>query len=239
MTLQPEYTCRSLGENVLLLEWPARITPGVLQVILDLQETIVAAAIPGLLESYHTYHTLALIYDPQTLSHYELEQKILAVSVSSGTVKKIRWYIPVYYNGEELEQLATQKGLKSEELIKIHSETTYLLYFYGFLPGFMYLGGLDERLHAQRKPTPVQAVPAGSLAIGGAQTGIYPTQSPGGWHIIGQSPLRFFIPHTEPPCFASPGDEIVFEPVDALAFREIAGEVEAGTYQLKKDQSDG
>jgi inhibitor of KinA len=126
------------------------------------------------------------------------------------------WLVPVCYEldyGKDLENLAKTKGLGIEELIALHSSTTYRIHFFGFLPGFMYLNGLPEILHSARKAVPERAVPAGSVAIGGSQTGIYPRQSPGGWHIIGRTPLALFDAEKNPPVWASPGDSLRFVPI--------------------------
>ena len=123
------------------------------------------------------------------------------------------WQVPVCYGGgygKDLEALALAKGLPADELIKLHASTRYRIHFFGFLPGFMYLNGLPEILHTARKAVPDRAVPAGSVAIGGSQTGIYPSQSPGGWHIIGRTPLVLFDAEKNPPVWASPGDSLRF-----------------------------
>lgn len=126
--------------------------------------------------------------------------------------KKI-WQIPVCYEFEcarDLATLAKSKNLSPEELIRKHSSKPYRMHFYGFLPGFMYLQGLPKKLHSPRKSLPDKDVPAGSVAIGGSQTGIYPRNSPGGWHLIGQTPINLFDPNSMPPVWAEPGDRIQF-----------------------------
>lgn len=127
------------------------------------------------------------------------------------------WEIPVCYGheyGKDLGSLAIDHRMRVNELIQLHSSVTYRLHFYGFLPGFMYLNGLPEQLHTPRKSVPDRSVDAGSVAIGGSQTGIYPKESPGGWHIIGRSPLSMFDSERNPPVWAIPGDQIKFEPID-------------------------
>lgn len=127
------------------------------------------------------------------------------------------WEIPVCYGhefGKDLGSLAVEHRVTVNELIQLHSSVTYRLHFFGFLSGFMYLNGLPSRLHTPRKPVPDRSVNAGSVAIGGSQTGIYPMESPGGWHIIGRSPITFFDPNKNPPVWAEPGDQIRFVPID-------------------------
>jgi inhibitor of KinA len=131
------------------------------------------------------------------------------------------WEVPVCYSeskGKDLKILAARKNMSKEELISLHSNPSYRIYFFGFLPGFMYLNGLHEVLHTPRKSVPELIVPAGSVAIGANQTGIYPSQSPGGWHLIGTSPLVFFDPKSKPPVWASPGELIVFRPITEKEF---------------------
>lgn len=131
------------------------------------------------------------------------------------------WEIPVCYEpefGTDLRRLAEEKKLSLSQFIEVHCAPSYRIHFFGFLPGFFYLNGLEERLHTPRKAVPNLRVPSGSVAIGGAQTGIYPGDSPGGWHIIGRTPLSLFNPDTEPPVWAKVGDQIRFYPVSAAQF---------------------
>lgn len=134
------------------------------------------------------------------------------------------WEIPVCYaseTGRDLEALAKAKNISQKQLVDLHSQSLYRIHFYGFLPGFMYLNGLNEKLHSARKPVPDRAVPAGSIAIGGAQTGIYPSSSPGGWHLIGQTPISLFDTRQVTPVFASVGDRITFIPISLIEFERL------------------
>ena len=126
--------------------------------------------------------------------------------------------IPVCYEGEmapDLEEVARRAGLAADEVIAIHSAAEYAVRVVGFLPGFPYLGGLDPRLVTPRRDTPRKRVPAGSVGIGGAQTGIYPLESPGGWNIIGRTDARLFVPQRTPPALLAVGDRVRFRPVSA------------------------
>ena len=124
-------------------------------------------------------------------------------------------------------------GLSSKEIIQIHSGTDYLVYMLGFLPGFVYLGGLDERIHAPRLTTPRVKIPAGAVGIGGSQTGVYPLDSPGGWRLIGRTPLRMYDPDREEPFLCNAGDYIRFCPIEETDYREIEAQVKTGTYQAR------
>jgi len=124
--------------------------------------------------------------------------------------------IPVRYGGEngpDLAYVARQCGCSERDVIQMHSEREYVVYFIGFQPGFPYLGGLDSRLQVPRRVEPRQVVPAGSVAIAGEQTGIYPLRSPGGWHLIGKTDLQLFDPMRTPPSLLAPGDRVVFLPL--------------------------
>ena len=132
------------------------------------------------------------------------------------------WQVPVCYDpdyGQDLNSLAEAKNLPLAKLIQLHSEPVYRIHFFGFLPGFFYLNGLSQRLHTPRKSVPLLAVPPGSVAIGGSQTGIYPMQSPGGWHIIGRSPISLFDIKQPIPVWAKPGEQIQFEPISTSQFQ--------------------
>ena len=164
----------------------------------------------------------------------EIEEIRLQIP-SQVPIKKNRWSIPVCYDlefGTDLNVLAKALNMDKEEVIHIHSSTAYLLFFYGFLPGFMYLGGLSEKLFLPRKDVPQRRVEKGSVAIGGKQTGIYPLSSPGGWWIIGRTPAQLFDFRSKNMVMAQPGDEIRFEIVDQSLFDYLQKEEAAGRYTI-------
>ena len=138
---------------------------------------------------------------------------ISSISVAPSSLSKKIWEIPVCYEhefGTDLGGVALGKRMRVNDLIDLHSEGIYRIHFFGFLPGFMYLSGLPEVLHTPRKAVPDRSVARGSVGIGGSQTGIYPMESPGGWHILGRTPVRLFESNQNPPVWASPGDQIQF-----------------------------
>ena len=143
--------------------------------------------------------------------------KDLYSSITSQDILTSRlWYIPVCYDesfGIDLEVLSQAKKISKKTIVERHTKAIYAVYFIGFLPGFLYLGGLNSDLHLDRKTTPNLNVKKGSVGIGGKQTGIYPQDSPGGWHIIGNSPLELFNPKQNPPCFLKAGDKVKFHPI--------------------------
>ena len=147
------------------------------------------------------------------------------------------WQIPVCYDvefGKDLQEISNITNLEISEIIKLHSEKLYRVYFIGFLPGFCYLGGLNERLFLERKPNPRLHVAKGSVAIGGKQTGIYPAESAGGWNIIGKTPVDFFNVCLEHPCFVKAGDFIKFITVGKEEFFQIEKEVKDTSYEISK-----
>lgn len=136
--------------------------------------------------------------------------------------------IPVCYDvefGIDLKDVADHAGVSIEEVIRLHSSATYVVHFLGFSPGFGYLGSLPEALHVPRLATPRKRVAAGMVAIGGSQTGIYPVDSPGGWRLIGRTPLKMFDPHRDDPTLVHPGEHVRFQPIDRATFTMMtAGE---------------
>jgi KipI family sensor histidine kinase inhibitor len=132
--------------------------------------------------------------------------------------------IPVCYDiefGPDLRDVAQHAGVPVEDVVRLHSLPTYLVYFLGFSPGFSYMGGLPEVLRTPRLPTPRPRIAGGSVGIAGGQTGIYPVDSPGGWRLIGRTPLRMFDPLATPPTRLQPGDRLKFEAIDRAAFEDI------------------
>lgn len=227
---------------MLLVEWPKKISKEILIEITDLQNAIEKKQFEGVIETYPSYQILAVAFDPEITS-FELLCKELDGLISEKTnTKRFKWTIPVCYHEEhglDLNTFSKATGLSIEEIISFHSNQVYTVHFIGFLPGFMYLGGLNEKLHLPRKSSPTRSIPKGSVAIGGSQTGIYPTASPGGWNVIGNSPVSFFDPRTNPPCFAKPGDELVFQPISLNTYRLIELEISTGTYSLKNEKING
>lgn len=225
------------SKKAILLEWPAEVKPDILQDILKFKDVIAKQLKP--LEIISSYNAILLEFenDIDFLKDRARLKRLYKKSVNVSSARTL-FHIPVSYDpefGPDIQELSQSLGMQTEEIIQLHSDPDYLVYFIGFLPGFCYLGGLDSRLHFPRKEEPRPLVPKGSVGIAGAQTGIYPGDSPGGWQIIGNSPVRFFDPQQDPPCFARPGDQIRFYPVDRVAYESISRKVDDGQFTLKKE----
>jgi len=223
------------------VEWPQKIDENILNDIILYKDRLKNSSIKDIVDINHTYNSLLISYNAIIEKIYDtvLDLKIIYNSKDSkkNGVQKL-WKIPVCYDSvlaPELDDYADQKALGIEEIIKLHTSSIYIVYFIGFLPGFLYLGGLDKRLHIPRKDTPNLNVKKGAVAIGGKQTGIYPQNSPGGWHVIGNTPLKFFEVSKVIPCFASSGDKLQFYPVDLNTYNDIRTLVDAGVYQLESE----
>lgn len=229
----PRY--RPAGDGALSVEFAAEISPAVNGRVRALLAALDAGAPPGLLDLVPAYRTLLIVYDPLVLPHAALLERLRSLERTAAAVPPPSRgvTIPVAYGGEfgpDLVAVAAHAGLSPEATIARHSAERYLVYFLGFSPGFPYLGGLDPALATPRLAQPRQSVPAGSVAIGGEQTGIYPQATPGGWRIIGRTPLRLYDPAAPEPALLRPGDELRLRPIDAAEFADLGEQVAAGRY---------
>ena len=181
----------------------------------------------GVIEFVPSYTDLLVTYDPLVLSYTEL-LKYLKKAVSEledVDLPKVRIIeIPVCYGdefGEDMEAVKKETALSLEKIVEYHSAPKYLVYMLGFTPGFCYLGGMDHKIATPRKEVPSQLIKAGSVGIAANQTGIYPIDSPGGWQIIGRTPLKIFDPEAEDQFLISAGDYIKFKPIDKSEYERI------------------
>jgi KipI family sensor histidine kinase inhibitor len=205
-----------LGDSALLIQLGEEIDITVNRSVHALTALLQAAPFRGLIETVPAYRTVLVHYDPLILTETEIRNRVLAKldQVADMHAKKPRQLsVPVRYGGEygvDLEFVAEYHRLHVEEVIRIHSEKIYTVYMMGFTPGFPYMGRLDDAIMTPRLETPRTRVPAGTVAIAGSQTGIYPIDSPGGWRLIGHTSVRLFDPEAEIPFLFSPGDEVKF-----------------------------
>lgn len=222
MTTSFQARCQPLGERAVLLDFPG--TPPSLELqqgLWRLRERLLAMddgrgqvidCVPGM-------GNLSWVFDPEQLDSATASARLLKLwqaqlgrpAPPAGQGRRVE--IPVHYGGEagpDLDGIARQHGMPARELVRRHSEAEYCVFFLGFLPGFAYLDGLPAALHTPRRATPRTAVPAGSVGIGGSQTGIYPCASPGGWQLIGRTALPLFDADAHPPTLLQPGDRLKF-----------------------------
>jgi KipI family sensor histidine kinase inhibitor len=207
-----------LGDSSLLIQLGDEIDLAVNQRVHVLASLIEASSINGIIETVPAYATLLVHYDPLILSFTQIKKHLQTkiAHVNETTSPKPRQVeVPVRYGGEygiDLESVATHLHLRVEAIIRIHSEKIYTVFMMGFTPGFPYMGKLDDAIIMPRLETPRMRVPAGTVAIAGSQTGIYSIDSPGGWRLIGWTPLQLFNPESNSPFLFSPGDEVKFIP---------------------------
>ncbi len=228
------------GDSALIVELGNEISPIInykLKKITDYLDSLKHKAIKDLLP---TYRSIIVYYDPMILSFDELknmvEQNCTADDDSILSVQKEIIEVPVLYGGEygpDIENIASHNNLSVEEVIKIHTSGEYLVYMLGFTPGFPYLGGMDKRIATPRLTTPRTKIPAGSVGIAGEQTGLYPIESPGGWQLLGRTPLNFFDPMKENPFIVTSGQYIKFTAISKKEYDEITEQVKNGTYTVK------
>jgi inhibitor of KinA len=177
-----------------------------------------AASLPGVSDVVPAYASLAVHYDPVTIGYRDLRSRLMEAlhepHAPDSERRRTAHLIPVRYNGEDLAEVADRTGLTPDEVARIHSSADYRVFVIGFVPGWAYLGPLDERLILPRRESPRKRVPAGSVAIAEAQTGIYPLATPGGWHLIGTTDVGMFDVHRDPPSLVSVGDYVRFERIE-------------------------
>lgn len=234
-------TFRIFGEQTLLLDWPAKIDLETHEKVMTFSSLIRHFFAEDILDLVPTYHSIA-VYLRKTTAMEEVLQKLRLAVLNFSEEQKHRpniISIPVCYEepfAVDLAELAKANGLSITELIELHTSPRYKVYFLGFLPGFPYLGGLDSRLYVKRRKEPRPKIAQGSVGIGGGQTGIYPKDSPGGWNIIGKTPLSLFDASSEPPNQINSGDFIKFEPITKTEFELIRIEIQSGTFQWRKEE---
>lgn len=219
------------SESAILIEWPSQIDENILQDLLLFKRNIERVYVKEIVEVISAYNSLLIYYNITIEDVYSkiFDLKELYLSINDVLMQKNRlWKIPVCYSlklASDLGSFLKAKYLTIDELIVLHTTPLYRVYFLGFLPGFFYLGGLSEKLNLPRKTTPALKVAKGSVAIGGNQTGVYPSDSPGGWHVIGRSPIDFFNLKKDTPCFVEPNDLIQFVSVKESEYNDIRTQI--------------
>ena len=227
------------GDCALVAEFGKEIDEHTNALVHALDRAVRDKGIFGVRECVPTFRSLTVLFDPMLISGDRLEKKLLrlckTLSAETQTQKTVV-EVPVLYNGEDLQDVADYAKLSVEEVVRLHAGRDYRIYMLGFLPGFVYLGGMDERIFCPRLTTPRTRIHAGAVGIGGEQTGIYPLPSPGGWRLIGTTTVRPYDAARTPPVLFSAGEYIRFVPIDESAFDEIQKQVDAGVYVCRRTE---
>jgi len=213
-----------MGDRAVLVQLGNEISPEVNDRVRDLLFALDQGLIKGIVDLVPGYASLLVVYNPFDTGSRAIRDWIEALLArqlvpAASAIRMVK--VPVVYGGEfgpDLEWVADFHGISSAEVIRLHTAATYRVYMIGFMPGYAYMGELPEQLATPRKETPRTRVPAGSVGIAQRQTGIYPAESPGGWQIIGRTPIALFDPHTWPPAALGMGDMVQFDPISPEAF---------------------
>ena len=219
---------RTAGDRGLLVEYGDVIDPAVNNKVRSMAIAMEGNLPPGIAEIIPTYRSLLIIYDPSVTRPAELKTILEKLESRLGDIRippPRTVKIPVCYGGEfgpDIDTVADANALTVAEVIELHCQPEYPIYMVGFTPGFPFLGGLSEKLFTPRLETPRTLVPEGSVGIANNQTGIYPIASPGGWQLIGRTPLKLFAPWRKNPFLYQAGDRLKFKPIAADEYARIA-----------------
>lgn len=227
------------GDSALTVEFSNKMSQSVNRIIRFVSLSLDKSKTKGIIECVPTFCSLTVYYNPLKITAKKIEKTIETIIASykeETAEKKHVFVLPVCYQGEfapDIDFVCKHSALSRQEVINIHCGTDYLIYMLGFLPGFPYLGGLDKRIATPRLDTPRTIIPPGAVGIGGEQTGVYPLASPGGWRLIGRTPVKLYDPNRAEPILYSAGDYIRFRSVDVSEYNLILSEVNSGTYSVE------
>lgn len=230
----------SCGDTAFSVEFGNEISPEINGRVMALHAAIGQAKTPGVVETVPSMRALMVCYDPMATSRSKLEPAIEGL-IARGLptdMKTRQVTIPCCYDDPEfapdLKEVAERTKRKPEDVITSHLTSRFKVYVLGFMPGLAYIAGLDQSLYLPRRSQPRVRVPRSTVAIAMDMTTIYPFESPGGWHLIGRTPLWMFDQRREQPVFLAPGDSLTFQRIDRKTYDRIAREVEAGTFDWAK-----
>jgi|AntDeeMinimDraft_5_1070356.scaffolds.fasta_scaffold00177_8 inhibitor of KinA len=232
---------KKFGEKAWLVSFEAVVSLDLLKNVKAYCQNL-TEQFPKAIDVQNTYNSILISYSNLAKTEKQPTQDEVAEIIKNTKIpEKIstkRFELPVCYDQEfgiDLKELAEEKNLDPKKVIQKHIEGNYTVFFTGFLPGFLYLGGLDKHLYHPRKAEPRLKVKKGSVGIAGNQTGIYPQESAGGWQIIGNCPVNLFDSDKNPPVFCEPGDKLRFVPVSKTEHQKIKASVENNSYTLKSE----
>lgn len=227
------------GDQAVVVELGDAIDPETNRRVHNLARAVGQLGVQGVIDLVPTYRSLLVNFDPMQISPDELESELAEIDTNadeSETSRQRVVHLPTLYGGDhgpDLPFVAEHAGLTVEEVVSLHSGVDYLIYMMGFTPGFPYLGELPKRLVTPRLETPRPQIPAGSVGIAEGQTGVYPATTPGGWRLIGRTPLRLFDSGREPPAMLSAGDFVRFVPMAGEGeYERVRKLAEAGGYEV-------
>ena len=241
----------TLGDQGLIVEFGNAISPEISAKVRGMYLAVLESGIPGIIDLNPTYRSLMVGYDPAVILYDDLVAQLKSLENRLGEMSLPEpniLVVPTLYGGEEygpdMKTVMETSALSQEEVISIHTGTDYLVYMLGFTPGFSYLGGMDIRIETPRLKNPRVRIPGGSVGIAGKQTGIYSIDGPGGWQLIGRTPIKIYDPYREKPILHKAGDYIRFVSIDLAQYNRIDEQVKAGryTYQIfpiRGEQADG
>ena len=235
MKVESDPTFQPMGDRCLIIEFESRVDPEINARVRSVARHLLTHPIEGVVDIVPAFTTVAVHYRPEAVrdgppseSPYRRLcrsiERILAQGIARPDAGARVVEVPVCYGGElgpDLDEVAVQCRMTPQQVIALHAASPHQVYMLGFAPGFPYLGGLDSRLETPRRSTPRTKVPAGSVAIAREQSAIYSIETPGGWNILGRTPLKLFTPETVPPCLLQPGDNVRFVPISAEQFNAM------------------
>lgn len=239
----PEPLFLPAGDAAIVVELGDAISPAINRRVRSLSLALENGSIPGVSDFLPTYRSVLVYYDPLSVSPDALQSQIARLLQSpdaeAAAANPRVVHIPTLYGGDmgpDIGFVAAHAGLSEQAVVDIHSAADYLVYMMGFSPGFAYLGGLDARLTTPRLVSPRAEIPAGAVGIAESQTGVYPVASPGGWQLIGRTPLKLFDPARQPPALLSAGDYARFIPLaDRAEYDALLRQVELGEYRITQE----
>ena len=235
-----DYRIKPVGDSALTIIFGQKIDPEISRIVQGARKYLSRKNIEGVTEYVQTYATLMVHYNAVVTGYDELSERLAAeldrMEMEEEAGQKRTILIPVCYGGEfgpDLPAVCAHAGFSEEEVIRRHTCPDYLIYMVGFIPGFVYLGGLDQALSTPRLKVPRERIEKGSVGIAGNQTGLYPLASPGGWQIIGRTPLDVYDQNREKPILYEAGEYVHFVSITERRFQEIRQQIEDGTYQYQ------
>ena len=245
-----QWTAHYAGDIALIIEFGESIDRQIVDQVnaLDalIQSAISAETIKGITETVPTFRSLSIIYDSGTVHPDELIEQLRSLesdgckSRDTSASQARHWRLPVLYgteHGPDLADVSQLTGLGTEAIIELHANSELAAYMLGFLPGYAFLGDTPESLHLPRRKEPRLRVPAGSVAIAMQLTGIYPWDSPGGWHILGNCPVPMFDANISPPALLTAGDTVSFTRIDEAEFRDLKSELASSSIDRRRWQA--